>query len=35
MKEQTFYLHQQLNDFDEFCANARYWDIDYRQLETE
>jgi AraC-like DNA-binding protein len=30
----AFYLHQQINDFDEFCANARNWDLDYRQLEA-
>lgn len=34
MTEQAFYLHQHINDFDEFCANARNWDLDYRQLEA-
>lgn len=33
MKEQTFYLHQYSSDFDEFCANALNWDLDYHQLE--
>jgi AraC family ethanolamine operon transcriptional activator len=28
-----FFLHQHLNDFDEFCHNVRAWDLDYRQLE--
>jgi AraC family ethanolamine operon transcriptional activator len=34
MNEPAFYLHQQINDFDEFCVNARNWDLDYRQLEA-
>jgi len=34
MTQQTFYLDQKLNDFDEFCFNARNWDLDYRQLES-
>lgn len=34
MTEPAFYLHQQINDFDEFCANVRNWDLDYRQLEA-
>ena len=34
MTEQTFYLHQHIDDFDEFCANARNWDIDYCQIEA-
>ncbi len=28
-----YFLHQHLNDFDEFCHNVRDWDLDYRQLE--
>jgi len=31
---QPFFIHQNLNDFDEFCGNMRNWDLDYRQLET-
>jgi len=34
MKEQAFYLHQHINDFDEFCTSALNWNMDYRQLET-
>ncbi len=34
MTRQTFYLHQYMDDFDEFCANARNWDIDFRQLDA-
>jgi AraC family ethanolamine operon transcriptional activator len=34
MKEQTFYLHQYCTDFDEFCANALNWNLDYRQIEN-
>ena len=33
MTKPTFYLHQHISDFDEFCANALNWDLDYRQLE--
>ncbi len=29
----AFYLHQHLNDFDEFCTSALNWDLNYRQLE--
>ncbi len=32
MQEQTFYLHQQFNDFEAFCENIRHWDLDYCQL---
>jgi len=28
-----FFLHQHLDDFDEFCHNVRAWDLDYRQIE--
>ena len=34
MTEHIFYLHQHINDFDEFCSNARHWDMEYRQLEA-
>lgn len=34
MTEQTFFQHQHINDFDEFCSNARHWDMEYRQLEA-
>ena len=34
MAEQTFFLHQHINDFDEFCSNARHWDMEYHQLEA-
>lgn len=34
MAEQTFYLHQQINDFDEFCDKVRHWDLEYHQLEA-
>jgi len=34
MAERTFFLHQHINDFDEFCSNARHWDMEYRQLEA-
>lgn len=33
MTEKHFYLYQHISDFDEFCANALNWDLDYRQLE--
>ena len=33
MTKPTFYLHQHISDFDEFCANALNWDLEYRQLE--
>lgn len=32
--EQTFFLHNHLNDFDAFCENARNWDLDYQQLDS-
>jgi len=32
--EQMFFLHQNLNDFDSFCENARNWDLHYQQLES-
>lgn len=34
MDEHIFYRHQSCNDFEEYCANARGWDLDYRQLES-
>jgi len=34
MPEQSFHLHQKLSDFDEFCVNARHWDLDFRQLDS-
>ena len=30
----TFYLQERFSDFDDFCANALKWDLDYRQLEA-
>jgi len=33
MGEPVFFLHQQFNDFEVFCANARHWDLDYHQLD--
>lgn len=33
MDEQTFYLHQQFNDFEAYCESARHWDLDYYQLD--
>ena len=33
MTTQTLYLYQQLDDFDEFCANISNWDVDFYQLE--
>ncbi len=32
--EQTFFLHQNLNDFDSFCESVRNWDLHYQQLEN-
>jgi len=32
--EQVFFLHQNLNDFDSFCENARNWDLHYQQLDS-
>jgi len=32
--EEIFLLHQNLDDFDFFCENARNWDLHYRQLES-
>jgi AraC family ethanolamine operon transcriptional activator len=32
--EQIFFLHQNLNDFDSFCENARNWDLHYQQLDS-
>jgi AraC family ethanolamine operon transcriptional activator len=34
MDERIFYRHQSSKDFEEYCANARGWDLDYRQLES-
>ena len=33
MDEQTFFLHQQFNDFEAYCESARHWDLDYYQLD--
>ena len=33
MDEQTFFLHQQFNDFESYCESARHWDLDYYQLD--
>ena len=33
MDQQTFFLHQQFNDFEAFCENIRHWDLDYYQLD--
>lgn len=33
MSKQTFFLHEHFYDFDEFCANARSWDVDFHQLD--
>jgi len=33
MDNPVFFLHQQFNDFEAFCENARHWDLDYRQLD--
>ena len=33
MAKKIFYLNQSCNDFDQYCANARGWDLDYYQLE--
>ena len=32
--DEPFFLHQYLNNFDEFCVSARSWDLDYRQLDA-
>ena len=32
MDEQTFFLHQQFNDFEAYCESVRHWDLDYYQL---
>ena len=34
MAEKLFYLNQSCDDFDQYCANARGWDLDYHQLES-
>ena len=34
LMDQTFFLHQNLNDFDSFCENARNWDLHYQQLDS-
>ncbi len=31
---EPFFIHQKINDFDEFCCVIKKWDLDYRQLET-
>lgn len=28
-----FYIHQNLNNFDQFCENVRNWDLDYKQID--
>lgn len=33
MEEQVFFLHQQFNDFEAYCENARHWDLDYYQID--
>ena len=33
MDQQTFFLHQQFNDFEAYCESARHWDLDYYQLD--
>lgn len=33
MREPVFFLHQQFNDFEVFCENARHWDLDYQQID--
>jgi AraC family transcriptional regulator, ethanolamine operon transcriptional activator len=33
MDRQVFLLHQQFNDFEAYCENARHWDLDYYQLD--
>jgi len=33
MGEPVFFLHQQFNDFEVFCENARHWDLDYQQID--
>lgn len=30
---QPFFIHQNINDFDEFCCVIKKWSLDYRQLE--
>ena len=32
--ETPFLLHRHFNDFDDYCANARNWDLNYRQIES-
>lgn len=32
--DQPFFIHQNMNDFDEFCCVIKNWNLDYRQLET-
>lgn len=27
-------LHRHFNEFDDYCTNARNWDLDYRQIES-
>ena len=33
MDNQTFFLHQQFNNFEAYCESARHWDLDYYQLD--
>ena len=30
---ETYLINKHFDDFDEFCVNARAWDLDYRQIE--
>lgn len=32
--EKPFFIHQNINDFDQFCASVVNWDLDYRQLDA-
>ena len=32
--DQPFLLHQYFDDFDDYCVNARNWNLDYRQIES-
>jgi AraC family ethanolamine operon transcriptional activator len=32
--DQPFLLHRHFDDFDDYCVNARNWDLDYRQIES-
>jgi len=32
--DKPFLLHRHFDDFDDYCVNARNWDLDYRQIES-